>query len=243
MRTAEIGPYLMCMKQFLEAFSPMGFWRILQKFEKAWDKDESTSAQIKSSKKDRNKKIQKKIRSDAMIFEFLRQCEKRQIKRTLIHYVVSAYESQQEYMYNMPKTCASTEITMHERNQGLKEANKVLDWLSSLDRFIRNRQAPAESNCGEEEECQEKEPKTTEDMEDSSSRKRYEEKRKQEGQSFRQEWKKTFASLQFDETKVYDWKKFDVFGSLVNYGRCSLTMYKSWFQMELIIISYVMGKG
>ena len=71
----------------------------------------------------------------------------------------------------------------------------------SLDRFIRKRQAPAESNCGEEEECQEKEPKTTEDMEDSSSRKRYEEKRKQEGQSFRQEWKKTFAWLQFDETK------------------------------------------
>ena len=72
---------------------------------------------------------------------------------------------------------------------------------SSLDRFIRKRQAPAESNCGEEEECQEKEPKTTEDMEDSSSRKRYEEKRKQEGRSFRQEWKKTFAWLQFDETK------------------------------------------
>ena len=44
---------------------------------------------------------------------------------------------------------------------------------SSLDRFIRKRQAPAESNCGEEEECQEKEPKTTEDMEDSSSWKRY----------------------------------------------------------------------
>ena len=57
---------------------------------------------------------------------------------------------------------------------------------SSLDRFIRKRQAPAESNCGEEEECQEKEPKTTEDMEDSSSRKRYEEKRKQEGRSFSQ---------------------------------------------------------
>ena len=74
MRTAEIGPYLMCMKQFFGAFSPMGFWRILQKFEvcsklssvnayvhmleswKAWDKDESTSAQIKSSKKDRSKK-------------------------------------------------------------------------------------------------------------------------------------------------------------------------------------------
>ena len=72
---------------------------------------------------------------------------------------------------------------------------------SSLDRFIRKRQAPAESNCGEEEECQEKEPKTTEDMEDSSSWKRYEEKRKQEGRSFRQEWKKTFAWLQFDETK------------------------------------------
>ena len=72
---------------------------------------------------------------------------------------------------------------------------------SSLDRFVRKRQAPAESNCGEEEECQEKEPKTTEDMEDSSSRKRYEEKRKQEGRSFRQEWKKTFAWLQFDKTK------------------------------------------
>ena len=39
---------------------------------------------------------------------------------------------------------------------------------SSLDRFIRKRQAPAESNCGEEEKCQEKEPKTTEDMEDST---------------------------------------------------------------------------
>ena len=72
---------------------------------------------------------------------------------------------------------------------------------SSLDRFIRKRQAPAESNCGEEEECQEKEPKTTEDMEDSNSWKRYEEKRKQEGRSFRQEWKKTLAWLQFDETK------------------------------------------
>ena len=73
----------------------------------------------------------------------------------------------------------------------------------TLDRFIRKRQAPAESNCGEEEECQEKEPKTTEDMEDSSSRRRksYEEKRKQEGRLFRQEWKKTFAWLQFDETK------------------------------------------
>ena len=32
-------------------------------------------------------------------------------------------------------------------------------------------------------------------------RKPYEEKRKQEGQSFRQEWKKTFVWLQFDETK------------------------------------------
>ena len=31
---------------------------------------------------------------------------------------------------------------------------------SSLDRFLRKRQAPAESNCGEEEQCQEKEPKT-----------------------------------------------------------------------------------
>ena len=72
---------------------------------------------------------------------------------------------------------------------------------SSLDRFIRKRQAPAESNCGGEEECQEKEPKTTEDMEDSSSRKHYKEKRKQEGRSFRQVWKKIFAWLQFDETK------------------------------------------
>ena len=58
---------------------------------------------------------------------------------------------------------------------------------------------------GEEEECREKEPKTTEDMEDSSSQKRYEENRKQEGQSFRQEWKKTFAWLQFDETKQHWW--------------------------------------
>ena len=73
---------------------------------------------------------------------------------------------------------------------------------SSLDRFIRKRQAPAESNCGEEEEiCQEKEPKTAKDMEDSRSRKRYEEKTKQEGRSFRQEWKKTFVWLQFDKTK------------------------------------------
>ena len=61
---------------------------------------------------------------------------------------------------------------------------------SSLDRFIRKRQAPAESNCGEEEECQEKEPKTTEDMEDSSSRKRYEEKRKQEANHFNRSGRK-----------------------------------------------------
>jgi len=52
---------------------------------------------------------------------------------------------------------------------------------SSLDRFIRKRQAPAESNCGEEEEGQEKEPKTTEDMGDSRSLKSYEDKRKQKG--------------------------------------------------------------
>ena len=36
---------------------------------------------------------------------------------------------------------------------------------------------------------------------------------------------------------------FDVFGSLVDYGRWSLAMYKSWFHMELIINSYVVGKG
>ena len=72
---------------------------------------------------------------------------------------------------------------------------------SSLDRFLRKRQAPAESNCGEEEQCQEKEPKTTEATKDLSSRKHYEEKRKQEGRTFRQEWKKTFVWLQFDETK------------------------------------------
>ena len=35
---------------------------------------------------------------------------------------------------------------------------------------------------------------------------------------------------------------FDVFASLVDYGRWSLTMYKCW-NMELIINSYVMGKG
>jgi len=56
---------------------------------------------------------------------------------------------------------------------------------SSLDRFIKKRQAPAESNCGEEEECQEKEPKTTEDMKDSSSRIRYEDKRDHFDQSGR----------------------------------------------------------
>ena len=38
-------------------------------------------------------------------------------------------------------------------------------------------------------------------------------------------------------------KNFDVFGSLVDYGRWSLTMYKSWFHLELIINSYVMVKG
>ena len=58
---------------------------------------------------------------------------------------------------------------------------------SSLNRFLRKRQAPAESNCGEEEKCQEKQPKTTEAMEDLSSWKCYEEKRKQEGRTFRQE--------------------------------------------------------
>ena len=36
---------------------------------------------------------------------------------------------------------------------------------------------------------------------------------------------------------------FDVFASLVDCGRWSLTMYKSWFHMKLIINSYVMGKG
>ena len=39
-------------------------------------------------------------------------------------------------------------------------------------------------------------------MKDSSSRKRYEEKRKQEGRSFRQECKKTFAWLQFEQRFV-----------------------------------------
>ena len=53
----------------------------------------------------------------------------------------------------------------------------------------------------EEEQCQEKEPKTTEATKGSSSRKHYEEKRKQEGRTFRQEWKKTFVWLQFDKTK------------------------------------------
>ena len=36
---------------------------------------------------------------------------------------------------------------------------------------------------------------------------------------------------------------FDVFASLVDCGRWSLTMYKRWFHMKLIINSYVMGKG
>ena len=72
---------------------------------------------------------------------------------------------------------------------------------SSLDRFLRKRQAPPESNCGKEDQCQEKEPKTTEATEDSSSQKHYKEKRKQEGRTFRQEWKKTFLWLLFDEIK------------------------------------------
>ena len=36
---------------------------------------------------------------------------------------------------------------------------------------------------------------------------------------------------------------FDVFVSLVDCGRWSLTMYKSWFHVKLIINSYFMGKG
>ena len=36
---------------------------------------------------------------------------------------------------------------------------------------------------------------------------------------------------------------FDIFGSLVDCGRWSLTMHKSWFHTKLIINSYVMGKG
>lgn len=85
----------------------------------------------------------------------------------------------------------------------VREVLAVRHWImqSSLDRFLRKRQAPAESTCGEEEQCQEKEPKPTEATEDLSSRKHYEEKRKQEGKTFWQEWKKTFAWLQFDETK------------------------------------------
>ena len=67
--------------------------------------------------------------------------------------------------------------------------------------FSEKNQAPAESSCGEEEQCQEKEPKTTEAMKDSSSLKHYKEKRKQEGRTFLQEWKKTFVWLQLDETK------------------------------------------
>ena len=43
--------------------------------------------------------------------------------------------------------------------------------------------------------------KTTEATKDSSSRKRYEEQRKHKDRKFRQEWKKTFVWLQFDETK------------------------------------------
>ena len=47
----------------------------------------------------------------------------------------------------------------------------------------------------------------------------------------------------YDITRVFDCKKSDVFGSLIDYGRWSLTMCKSWFHMEVIINSYVMGKG
>ena len=36
---------------------------------------------------------------------------------------------------------------------------------------------------------------------------------------------------------------FDVFASLVDCGRWSLTKYKSSFHMKLIINSYSMGKG
>ena len=36
---------------------------------------------------------------------------------------------------------------------------------------------------------------------------------------------------------------FDVFASIVDCGRWSLTTYKSWFHMKLIINSYVMGMG
>ena len=36
---------------------------------------------------------------------------------------------------------------------------------------------------------------------------------------------------------------FDVFGSLVDCDRWSLTMHKSWFQMKLMINGYVIGKG
>ena len=45
---------------------------------------------------------------------------------------------------------------------------------SFLDRFLRKRQAPAESNYGEEEQCQEKEPKTTEATKDLSLRRKEE---------------------------------------------------------------------
>ena len=58
-----------------------------------------------------------------------------------------------------------------------------------------------DNNCGEEGKCREKELRTTEATKDSSSRKRYEEKRTKEGRTFRQEGRKTFACLRFDETK------------------------------------------
>ena len=76
-----------------------------------------------------------------------------------------------------------------------------LNYAEFFEQISQKRQAPAESNCGEEEQCQEKEPKTTEATKDSSSWKRYEEKRKQEDRTFQQEWKKTFVWLQFDKTK------------------------------------------
>lgn len=82
-------------------------------------------------------------------------------------------------------TTLSSDPPSCEIHIAVHEVLPVRHWImqSSLDRFLRIRQATAESNCGEEEQCQEKEPKTTEAAEDSSSRKRYEKKEEKWGQN------------------------------------------------------------
>ena len=70
----------------------------------------------------------------------------------------------------------------------------------SLDSFIRKRPPP--ESYDEETVDREKQQRTgTVSNTTGDSRKRYKEKRKQEGRTFRQEWKKVFAWLQFDESK------------------------------------------